>query len=344
MKTKRLATMALAGAMTLSLATPAFASSKSTEISGTFQDTPIEVVVTPTAAAFINPYGLDLKVEKEGNEITDSTPAADIITISGQQVVTSPMSLMNQSAMDLVVSATITGTVAEASDMRLAVAPVPAGDTGKNAFIYLQAKQEASLTGAFTGTGSVDAAAVATKYAAWAASAYDEDADLVVGTREASKEGIVTLAAADTTNSTPAYNAGSIALVRLAGSVSTAPRSGWAETDTFTVNVAYTFAPATKYEITKGAMTKAPGAASNVNAPTSFTIDATNALEGATVTVTVVADNAQDTIALTVKGADNTAIPVTGAIDSSVAGGKTWKFTFTMPAQSVTVDGTYSGT
>ena len=328
---------AMAGVLAMSLAVPAFAASNSTEITGTYKAVTIDVTVTPTASAFINPYGLDLEVSKDGSEITDSTPAADKVTISGQKIVTTPMSLQNKTAMDLTVGATLVGEVKEASDMRLAAAPLAADDTSKPAFVYLQAAQEPTLTGTFTAT---DAAAIAAKYAAWAASDYDAAKDVILGIREVTKQGLVTLAAADV--GTSSFKAGSIALYRLAGDCVSTPRGdGWTAADGFTANVAFTFAPAAKYSITMAAPADFTVTGSGVTAPDSATVDVTNASEGATVTVTVVAANAADVVTITVTGADGANIDVTKDPTSS---GKNNVFTFTMPAQAVAIAGTVSDT
>ena len=79
---------------------------------------------------------------------------------------------------------------------------------------------------------------LAPKVAAWN-DAFDAEKDIVVGTKSASKENMVTLKPA--TGGTVVD--GGIAMFRLSGDCVTAPKTDWVETDGFTVNVAFTFAP-----------------------------------------------------------------------------------------------------
>lgn len=106
MKSKKLLSLALALIMSLSLAVPALAAGdpNTTVISGSFEDVVIDVEVPATGTAFINPYGLDLKVP-------DGAGGSDKVTIKGQQIVSAPMALKNKTAMDLNVSATVTGAI-----------------------------------------------------------------------------------------------------------------------------------------------------------------------------------------------------------------------------------------
>lgn len=344
MKTKRLATLVMAGAMTLSLAAPAFASGNTTNVTGTYKDTPISVVVPETGLAFINPYGLDIKVPTDG-KTADSTTTT---TISGQQIVTAPMAIKNQSAMNLKVNVSVKGTVPEGSLFKFATSSTKGtgseGDadyvapaTTKSAFVYLQAKSEPTLTGA---ASAVTDAAVATAYAAWGASAYDADKDVVIGTRDAEKEGLVELrpATLNADGTFKEYKAGGIALIRLTGDCVTTPRgAGWAESDKFSVAIAYTFnvVEAQKYTITKNNPTSATGNFSGDLADMTVEVDKTSAAEGDTVTVSITYDDGTATTAtVTVKDADNGNVAVTpGAVSTNDQ-----DFTFTMPAKNVTID------
>ena len=87
----RICSGAMAGVLALSLAVPAFAAGNTpmntqTEITATYQKVDIKVIVPQTGTALINPYGLDLKVKDAAN---------NEVTISGQKIVTAPMSLKN---------------------------------------------------------------------------------------------------------------------------------------------------------------------------------------------------------------------------------------------------------
>lgn len=326
----------MAGVLALSLAVPAFATENAadpntTEITGSYQATNIDVVVPTTGLAFINPYALDIEVPKDGKTpITDATAAADKVTISEQQIVTAPMAIKNRTAMDLNVAATVSGAVKEGSLMRFATASA-ASATSKSAYVYLQAKQEATLTGA---DSAVDAAAIATKYAAWGKSAYNAETDVVVGDREATQEHLVNLKAATMSSGVfSAYAAGSVALVRLTGDCPSNLRDPWTDADGFTVKVAYTFSPAEKYAITADAANfTATGAAS---VPTAISVSPTTASAGTTVTVTLTLAAAADKPTVTATGADNTSIEVTPGTKT----GNTALFTFVMPAQAVTIGG-----
>ena len=215
----RILSGAMAGVLAMSLAVPAFAADNTTVVTGSYKAVTIDVTVPTTGTAFINPYGLDLDVD-DG--------ASGTVTIKGQQIVSAPMAIKNESAMDLSVTATVTGEIdLTATDMKLATSSTKGsgseGDadyvapaTSKSAFVYLQAKQEPALTGS-----TVAANDVAAKCAAWGASAYDAATDVIVGTRAVTKDNLVTLRAANVNAGTfTSYNAGSVALFRLTGDLS----------------------------------------------------------------------------------------------------------------------------
>lgn len=334
MKFKRFATMALAGAMSLSLAVPAFA--QSTEVTAAYSSPTISVDVPTKGAVIINPFGLDVEMAEDAADTANTNK----VTISGQKIVTAPMALKNKTKMTLGVNVTLTGTVAATSDMRLAAEPLAADDTSKSAFVYLQAAPS-TLAGA---TSAVTATAVATAFAAWEPAAYSANNDLILGTRAASKENIVTLKAAkmDSNGAFEEYKAGSIAFVRLAGDAVASPRTAWTDDDGFTANIAYTFAPVVipTFGITVGTYGN-DGTASNASGMT-FEVNgeaATKAAAGDTVTVKVTADNKADTIDWTVVDEKGTAIAgLSGTGETADQTTKVCTFTFTMPAQAVTVN------
>lgn len=349
MKFKKLASLALAGAISFSLAAPAFAAgnNQETNITGTYSAPIINVVVPQTAKAFINPLGLDVEV------VTGTT-------VSGRQIITAPMALKNKSASDLQVDASMTTTVAASSDMRFVATTTGGTGATKTVFAYLQAKQATDLIGA---DAAVTDAAVASAYAAWDASDYNAATDLVANTAMAStKDNLVILRAADASGATfTAYKAGSVALVRLAGDCVATPSTGsWTATTTdntsgeitagdgFTVNVAYTFKPASiaKYDVTVPADVASPA--------TSMTADLTKAAEGDTVTLTVTGTASSQVkikAEYTPDGGSATAIDLTGTAGTSDATKElTWTInagstgsdlqntiTFTMPAGAVTI-------
>ena len=328
MKFKKFASLALAGVMTASLAVPAFASE--TEITGTYTAPDIAVEVTPSAAAFINPLGLDIEV-------------ATGVTVSGRQIISAPMTIKNQSAMDLQVDASMTATINEGSDMRFVGTTTGGAGSTKTAFAYLQATQAKDLTGA---DAAVDATAIGTAYAAWDATAYSASTDLLVNSAMAtSKANLVVVRAANVTGGTfTGYKPGSVALVRLAGDCVASPTAGsWTETKTeagkttgdgFTINVAYTFKPATvtKYDV---ALTE-----TGTSGGGTVALDVTKAAEGDTVTVTLTATGSANKVTITVKDAENNAIATTPTNGEIATPNGT--ATFVMPAGAVTVTAAWS--
>lgn len=335
MKLKRLATMALAGVMTLSLALPAFASGQ-TDVTAVYESPEISVTVPAKGAVVINPFGLDVQMSENPDAADQST--VNKVTISGQKIVTAPMALQNKTKMNLGVNVTLTGTIKEGSDMRLATEALAADDTSKSAFVYLQAAPS-TLAGAVS---AVDTAAIAAAYAAWEPTAYNADTDLVLGTRAANMDNVVTLKAAkvDGSGAFEEFKAGSIAFVRLSGDAVASPRTPWAATDGFTATIAYTFAPIQipTFAITAGTMTgNSPANAATAMKFEVESAEVTKVAAGDQVTVTVTVDAAADAIDWTIVDAQGTAIAgLTGNVPS--AAGTTRTFTFTMPAQAVTVN------
>ena len=340
---KRVLSGAMAGVLAMSLAVPAFASDNTTVVTGTYQDVEIAVDVPTTGVAFINPYGLDLKVKEDATDSSNSNE----VTIKGQQIVSAPMAIKNKTGMDLNVNATVTGEVVPltaqgAVPMKLAsnttkgvgsnpeeegyVAPA----TAKSAFVYLQAKAATDTTGT--------AANVAAEYATWAASAYDSNKDVVVGTRAVTKEGIALLRAADmsgTNGAFAAYKAGSIALFRLAGDCVASPKDDWTEDDSFKATIAFTFAPAqiAKYDITVDSTVTGSGTTAGVT----VTSNVATAAEGDTVTITIAGVTAGETATFTVEDADGTAVTVAPPTFTAAVGSTGTTATFVMPAKAVTV-------
>lgn len=337
---KRVLSCAMAGVLAVSMAIPAFASGNTTEIDGSFKAVTIDVVVPSNAVAFINPYALDIEVPNDGSsEITDTTAASDKTTISGQQIVSAPMALKNKTAMDLNVAASVTGVVKTGSGMRFATESA-ANATMKSAYVYLQATPATALSGA---DSAITDANIASACAAWAKTPYSAASDVLVGNIAATQEHLVNLKAATMNAGVfSQYAAGSIALVRLTGDCPSNLRDPWVAEDGFTVTVAYTFTPATKYAVTTATTNftaTAPG-----NPPTTVTASPANAMPGETVTLTIVKSAAGDNLTVTVTGADGTTnVPVSAlTTDAGDSTNKTVTCTFEMPEQAVTVGGTVS--
>lgn len=296
----RILSAAMAGILAVSMAIPAFASS--TNIEGSYQDITIAVLVPKTGTAQINPYGLPVKLNTTGNSIT------------GEQIVTKPLAIANQSEVDLAVSATVTASIK--GDLKFLETAPAVDDTSKSAFVYLQMKQESTLVqgGLNTEETGFTDAALDPVAAAWK-QAYDADKDLVLNSRDtgASKENMVFLKK----GTTPAGGgdimdiaAGGAAMFRLSGAVVAGPREAWTAADGFTSTVAFTFKPdttAVNATIDKTELTVAAGA----NHTATVTISGLTT-DGVNITsVTWAATGSNATVAGS--GTNNTTGTITGA-------------------------------
>lgn len=236
----------MAGILAVSLAVPAFASSNtSTNITATYVDIVIDVNVPTTGTAQVNPYGLPVKLDDAGTD-----------KITGEQIVTKPLLLVNNSDSNLNVSASVTATAT--GDLRFAAAAPTASDTYKSAFVYLQMKSTAldntnkATTDQVTANEDIqglDPTAVNPVFAGWKQD-YAAATDLVLnGTSAVTKDKMATLAAATVTttggNTVVTWNAGSVAAFRLAGKVNANPKDPWVVRDGFTAAIAFTFKPDT---------------------------------------------------------------------------------------------------
>ncbi len=242
----RILSGAMAGVLAMSLAVPAFAAggtpapaaANTTEIDGAYQAVTIDVVVPATGNATINPYGLPIEVPKS---------AGGKVTFENQKIMTAPTAaIKNKMKINLTVKAAVTGAVKELTDadaipMKLASEALTADTTAKSVFAYVQAKPSTS-----TGDDTAVPDKLIDEYAAWKQD-YSADTDILVKAGTVTKENFVTLKAAkmDTTSGAfSEYNAGSIALIRVAGDAVASPKDAWTTADGFTVKIAYTFAPA----------------------------------------------------------------------------------------------------
>lgn len=241
---KRLCTLILAGVLALSLAAPAFAAD--TVITGGYEEVDLDVTISETGKAIVNPYGLPVDLKASD----DTTIQA---TITKEQVTTAaPLTIVNASAVALSVSAKVTGT--ETGDAKL----VPALDanvtetsTPKNIVARLEVFAAPGIVGAdFDAIEGSDAtakdAALAKLNKAFAALKSD-DAPLtapVLTTASISEGELILRAGKD-----GAAQDGSVAFFRLAGEVVKNPTTDWAEAsgpvagDGFTATIAFTFEP-----------------------------------------------------------------------------------------------------
>lgn len=241
----RILSGAMAGALALSLAVPAFAATNTTtEVTATYQAITIDVVVPATVSAQINPYGLPVDIVK-----SDSTK----VSFTGQKILTQPTAaIMNKMGVDLTVKASVTGAVkalptsSTATPMKLATEALTADTTAKSVFAYVQAKASTQTGAPDTQTSHTIADALVDEYKGWT-QAYDADKDILVKAGTETKENFITLKAAKmdaTSGAFDGYKAGSIAMIRVAGDAVASPREAWTADDGFTATIAYTFMPA----------------------------------------------------------------------------------------------------
>lgn len=276
MKAKKLATLGLASALCMSLASPAFAST--TKITSTYKDIKIDVVVPTTGTATINPFGLPVKIQS-----TEETPK-NLITIQGQKITTVPMAIYSKTETGLLVNATVSAELGRTSTMEL-VNSIPAGSTSKSVVMYLETMTSALDETYLAKTGDAASQTALGPFEAWdsVASAVDEDVvgevedwaattysatarnQVLVSTDATTKNAIGYLSAADDTwnladdgtltevneTGTPAVlpdgkmdlQPGGAMWFRLAGDVVSTPDEAWTSKDSVTVTVAFTFIP-----------------------------------------------------------------------------------------------------
>lgn len=326
MNMKRFASMAMAGALTLSLATPAFAANNIV-ITGTYADIEIAVEVPTTGTAQINPYGLPVSIDKSDKTTVD---------LVGNQITTQPMSIKNQSAIPLEVGASL--AVVPKGDVSI-VASVGSSQKGKEIAVDLEvaALNDSALAVATTDRTLEDK--LIDKFAAdatWASSGSVSAPVAAKGATTvapASGDGLAELGAATVDGRTTTYGPKSIALFRLSGDLNEAPVTGssstatpdpWKEADGFEATVAFTFKPAARMAITIGSFTGG-----------TVTANPSSAWEGTEITLTATPTTAGQTATFSV--AATTAADATGKPAVVVTDGK-----FTMPDYPVTVTATFS--
>lgn len=249
MKCKKLITMALAGAMTLSMAVPSMAAGTETKISGSYQPITIDVILMPTGKAQINPYGMPVKAYDTG-----ATPAiiqnsgADMTLNTAGKIATQPLVMYNKTTSELNVGATV--SAANVTGLELVTTNIAASATDKQAQIYLETKQDMTLVNGDVGTGTnvatkvagVDGVKVVNAFNSWATTTYDKTnpSQVLVNPDEpTTKKGIATLAAATSTG----VSSGGFVLYRLGGNCTEEPETPWSTSDKFDINVAFSFTP-----------------------------------------------------------------------------------------------------
>lgn len=253
MKCKKLILVALVVALTLSLGIPAIlaADSTSTEIKGEYKAPVIDVIVMPEGSAQLNPYAMPVKaLDSTGVQIGTKT-----LKTTGQ-IATQPLAMYNKTDVELSVGATVSAT--NINGVELVTKPFRATETDKQALIYLEAKQSATLGASdyFVATdtnptpgagyiGTIDGEKLVDEFNLWQKTTYNAaatDQVLVDPKEPTTKKGLATMAAGTGTGP----NTGSYVLYRLGGACVESPETAWAEGssgDKFNVNVSFSFTP-----------------------------------------------------------------------------------------------------
>lgn len=196
----------LGAVLALLLSATAFASGGSyrTTVDALCNLPEISVTVPSSAEVFINPYRIPITIESD-----ESTA----------QIVSTPACIENKSVVPISITATVTGTIKEGSDMGLYSYSTQGQElTSKRAFVYLEMQ-------AATSTSPADAN--------WD-SEYDVEKHVAIRAGVArTKKDMVTIAQADQPKHFGAF--------RLAGDCVPTPRKPWTAADGIDVEIAFTF-------------------------------------------------------------------------------------------------------
>lgn len=316
---KRVLSGVLAGALAVSMAVPAFAVDPSIELTATYAEPVISVTIPTTGAVVINPYGMPVTITPDG--VTE-------VSITGAQIVTKPLAIVNNGKTDLKVSASVTATTT--GDLRLSTTKPSSSDTTKSAYVYLQMTNSTlDVNNEKGGSDTTDVAGlktldVANAVAAWEQRAYSSSTDLLLsGTAAATKENMLTLKASDAAGDA---QVGSVGLFRLAGQVVASPRDAWATADGFKATVAFSFKPD---------LTTASISATTLEIANGATADLTVSLEGATISKVVWASDKEAAATVAAVGASSDGkATVTNALPNTASADDTANITATITASN----------
>ena len=236
---KRIASAALAGALALSMAAPAFASSNSV-ITGNYKEIRLAVTVPTTGKAVINPYGLPIALNDNYN-------------ISGQGISNAaPLTVQNRSAVPLKVNVSITSAPLADSTFKFETGSSLSTTETENkglvkfemfpALALTEAKleDEDTLIGGFAALDSANALPAGGVQLKGVAVTPDAATNILT-LREGSADG--------------SLQAGGAAYFRLTGEAVKAPTTAWKATDGFTATIAFTFEPsATAFTVSAGSL------------------------------------------------------------------------------------------
>lgn len=257
MKIRKVISLGLASVMSLSLSAAIFAAdppNMETVFTSTYSKPDIKVTVPQTGTVALNPLGLDI-------DFGDGTDPS--LIIKGQQIVTTPTVVVNNSGMDLSVGASISTKIEGTTPLKLTATQEAlvgngkadtASDyvgpkTDKSAFVFFQMNPTTLTDASVIEDINKDAVKWSYDYteAANAEGTIVPKAGCLVlnATKVVKGENLVTLKAADVANS--ALKSGSIAQMRLCGKMVKSParaENAWAEDDKLIATVTFTFSPA----------------------------------------------------------------------------------------------------
>lgn len=206
---KKVLSVVLALVLVIAIAAPAFATSSANTATATFTGTteaPIIKLNVPKTGTFkINPYQMAVAVGEDESQ---------------DQIISTPVPIVNESNIALDVNFSLTATVAGNAKL---VTEIPEDDTKND--VHLQMKFE-------TVTGQADPADLAFSTTGNTVKTIDVAAKVA-----ADPDNKQTLAAKAETRGTDTL------LVGFTGEAATAPTTPWSTKDTVTVAVAFTFAP-----------------------------------------------------------------------------------------------------
>lgn len=238
MNLKRFGSVVMAGALALSLAVPAFASSST--ITGNYKEVRLAVTVPTTGKAVINPYGLPIAL-------------SDTYNISGQGISNAaPLTIQNRSAVPLKVNVSITAAPLENSSFTFETGnTLSSTETANKGLVKFEMfpataltettlENEDTLIGGFAALDSANALPAGGLQIKGVANTPDAATNILT-LREGTADGNL--------------QAGGAAYFRLTGEAVKAPTTPWAATDGFTATIAFTFEPsATEFSMSAGTL------------------------------------------------------------------------------------------
>lgn len=298
MTKKRFGATAMAGALALSMALPAYAGSTTppsykTTINGAYTAPTLNVTVPGTVTAVVNPYGLPFDLVD--GEVTIKGDNAKISTGSA-------MLIENRSGSALKVGAKVKGT-AKGTGVAFSATTLTDGETDKKIYANFEAfnaptlseanfSDEATVANLFKDLKTADAV-LKVNVAATEAPATDSNGGLIL------REGL-----------NDELQNGSVGVFRLNGNAAKKPTTDWAAGDGFTVEITFSFEPAEYMGTSLGTLT-ASGATLSLAGTKAGTVTAPTMPTGVTAKKTTYSSS--DESILTVN-------PTTGAYEGKAIG------------------------